>query len=53
MNVSLIRDILEVSGSLDLDTGLVSLNQEKAFDHVEHRYLWKDLQRYGLCKDKW
>ena len=47
-NVSLIRDILEVSGSLGLDAGLVSLDQEKAFDRVEHRYLWKVLQRYGL-----
>ena len=28
-NVSLIRDILEVSGSLGIDTGLVSLDQEK------------------------
>ena len=47
-NVSLIRDILEVSGSLGLDTCLVSLDQEKAFVRVEHRYLWKVLQRYGL-----
>ena len=47
-NVSLIRDILEASGSLGLDAGLVSLDQEKAFDRVEHRYLWKVLQRYGL-----
>ena len=29
-NVSLIRDILEVSGSLGLDTCLVSLDQEKS-----------------------
>ena len=40
-NVSLIRDILEDSGSLGLDAGLVSLDQGKAFDLVEHRYLWK------------
>ena len=48
MATILIRDILEVSGSLGLDTGLVSLDQEKAFDQVEHRYLGKVLQRYGL-----
>ena len=47
-NVSLIRDLLDVSGSLGLDAGLVSLDQEKAFDRTEHRYLWKVLQRYGL-----
>ena len=47
-NVSLIRDILEVSVHLGLDAGLVSLDQEKAFDRVDHRYLGNVLQRYGL-----
>ena len=40
-NVSLIRDILDISGSLGIETGLILLDQEKAFDRVEHLYLWK------------
>lgn len=31
-NISLVRDVLEVSNMLDC--GLISLDQEKAFDHV-------------------
>lgn len=40
-NVSLIRDVLDVSGSLNID-------QEKAFDWVEHLYFWKVLESFGL-----
>lgn len=35
-NVTLILHVLEVSGSLAEDTGLISIDQEKAFDRVEH-----------------
>lgn len=39
-NVTLIRDVLDLSSSLGINVGLISLDQQKAFDRVEHQYLW-------------
>ncbi|KAJ4939394.1 hypothetical protein JOQ06_028843 [Pogonophryne albipinna] len=47
-NVHLIRDVLEVSSSLGINTGLISLDQEKAFDRVEHSFLWKVMKKFGF-----
>ena len=47
-NVYLIRDVLEVSKSIGIDTGLISLDQEKAFDRVEHNFLWKIMEKFGF-----
>ncbi len=44
----IIGDILEVSRLLDIYTGLISLDQENAFDRVEHSYLWHTLEEFGL-----
>lgn len=47
-NVNLICDVLNLSRSLSTILGLVSLDQEKAFDKVEHVYLWQTLEGFGF-----
>ena len=46
-NLFLIRDMLEVSKVFGLDFGLVSIDQEKAFDRVDHGYLFRMLNAFG------
>lgn len=50
-NIRFIRDLFDVSKILGVDMGLISLDQEKAFDRVEHDYLWKTLQAFGFSSD--
>ena len=47
-NVHLIRVVLDISNSLGYSTGLISLDQEKAFDRVEHNFLWKVMGKFGF-----
>ena len=47
-NLFLIRDMLDVSKVFGLDFGLRSIDQEKAFDRVDHGYLFRMLNAFGL-----
>lgn len=47
-NVLLIQHILDATSSLDIDFGLISLDQERTFDRVGHRCLWNILERFTL-----
>ncbi|KAI4884728.1 hypothetical protein NFI96_032233, partial [Prochilodus magdalenae] len=47
-NLFLVRDVIDLCGMDSLDIGLLTLDQEKAFDIVDHVYLFKTLQAFGF-----
>ncbi len=48
VDVYLTGDVLELSSSLNSNAGLIQLDQEKTFDRVEHKFLWKVMERFGF-----
>lgn len=47
-NLFFIRDFLSVNDICDFNVGMVSLDQEKAFDRVDHTLLFKTLEAFGF-----
>ena len=54
-NLWLLRDIVYFANNRDIPCALVSLDQEKAFDRVDHNFLWKVMKGFSLSNDfmKW
>ena len=47
-NLFLIRDVLDLANVNNLNFGLFSIDQEKAFDRVDHSFLFKTLEAFGF-----
>lgn len=45
-NLFLIRDVLDICKLSDVNVGLLSLDQEKAFDRVDHQYFIKTIKAF-------
>ncbi len=43
-NLFLVRDVLDICKGFNMNVGLISLDQEKAFDRVDHDYLFNVLK---------
>lgn len=50
-NFSFIREILDCGKLFDLDFGLISIDQEKALDRIEHRLLKHSINTLGFKSD--
>lgn len=47
-NLFLLHDLLATTELLSMNTGLVSLDQEKAFNGVNHDFLFQALETFGF-----
>ena len=53
--VHMVRDLIDLVNKEDLDGALIFLDQEKAFDRVDHELLFKAMEAFGIGDEfiKW
>lgn len=47
-NLFLVRDIVDICNGFNVNVGFTALDQEKAFDRVDHNYLFNVLKVFGF-----
>lgn len=47
-NLFLLRDVIDLAYMDNINLGIFSINQEKAFDRVDHFYLFSTLNAFGI-----
>ena len=46
--VHMLRDFVQLANAEDLESAFIFLDQEKAFDHVKHAFLYKTMRAFGI-----
>ena len=54
-NIHLVRDLIELANKNDETAAFIFLDQEKAFDRVNHKFLFKTMEAFGIGQNfiKW
>ena len=50
-NIFLTREIIEYTNNKNIESFLLTIDQEKAFDKIDRKYLFKALERFNLGKN--
>ena len=46
--IHMLRDLIDLSNSEDMEAAFIFLDQEKAFDRVNHNFLFKTMEAFGI-----